>query len=166
MKHDDCFRLLDSPELLPLSRHIFKTKKIPFIWIAWTMWAHRTTIWVDSANDHKEQTPSNVGRNRACRVHLIFDKAFNFATSSREPLILLCQMEQLQKENLSATTILAVYWSCHIQREVYEMDKAVQGVMQLIEAMVHGKNCPLNFIIALGIKSLYSIRMRKQNLLS
>lgn len=68
-----------------------------------------------------------------------------------------CQIEQLQKEleSLSATTILAVCWSCHIQREVGEMNKAAQGIMQLIEAIGRGRNCPVNFSTALGIKSLY-----------
>lgn len=130
------------------------------------MWTHRTTISVDSEKDHEEQMPSNAGRNGTCRVHPVSDKAFNFVISSREPLILPCQTEQLHKENLSATVILAVCRSCLIQREVYEMDKAAQGVMQLIEAMGCGRNCPLNFMIVLGIKSLYSIRVRKKNLLS
>lgn len=86
MKVDNCFNLLDSPELLCLSRCL--SKKTLLIWIAWTMCTHMATISCDLGKDHKEQMPSNAGSNRACRTHSISDKAFDFAISSREAPIL------------------------------------------------------------------------------
>lgn len=153
MKVDNCFNLLDSPELLCLSRCL--SKKTLLIWIAWTMCTHMATISCDLGKDHKEQMPSNAGSNRACRTHSISDKAFDFAISSREAPILPMPDRAASKRAWEFVSYHHSSWSCHIQREVGEMNKAAQGIMQLIEAIGRGRNCPVNFSTALGIKSLY-----------
>lgn len=119
----------------------------------WTMRTHKATISANSGKYFEEKMPSNAGRNRTCRPHPTSDKAFGFAViSSMESPNLPHQIQQLQKESLSATTIQAVWRGYRIRREVDEMNKAAARIQATYQGYRVRQELPLGFYDCLRYK--------------